>query len=68
MKRVGTGGSIERDLVRRYIKRKLARLARRIEPGYTEPADSCRIVLTEFLAWLEKQPARLRRKGGLGRR
>lgn len=65
--KIGTGGSIERDLVRRYVRRQKKLAAMRVvggeafQRGVSYFADV-------IIAWLDAQPARLRRRGGLGRK
>ena len=64
-KTVGTGGSISRDLARRKIRRMREAINRNHEAsdeiyGYERALD-------EFEKWLNAQPKRLRKKGGLGR-
>ncbi len=57
------GGVIGRTLVKRYVRRKLARKYAR-EDAYPH---SWRIFAINTLAWLDKQPARTKKHGGIGR-
>ena len=55
-KLAGEGGSIERDYVRRWAQRQI--------DMYPHDAE----VLWGLIEWLDKQPKRTRRPGGLGKR
>lgn len=54
---INTGAVIERDLIRRWARRKLS----------TIPDVRASTVLQELLVWLDLQRIRTKRKGGLGR-
>jgi hypothetical protein len=58
-----SGGVIERALVTRYVRRKLAR-ATANEDAYPK---SWRIFAADLLRWLETQPTRTKKAGGIGR-
>ena len=60
---LAAGAVIERSLLRRHIKRKLAMVLGSSTPwgiGY-------RAALNEMLSFVDTQPARTKRKGGIGR-
>ncbi len=54
---LAAGAVIERDAVRRWARRQMARPC----------TASGMLLLDSLLAWLKEQPARTKRKGGIGR-
>jgi len=67
--RIGTGGSIERDLIRRYLNRRMAKIRLSClgsPPKGTRSAHEYQ-VLARTLLWLNKQPERTAQPGGIGR-
>lgn len=60
--KLGTGGSIQRTLVRRKLKRERNIYVHSRELGAILVIN----VLDDLIGWLDKQPKRLKRKGGLG--
>ena len=59
------GAAIERDLVRRWVRRQRARVTQLAMSG--SEAIGRRGTLDALLAWLDAQPQRTRRTGGIGR-
>jgi hypothetical protein len=58
------GGVIERGLVTRYLRRKLAQAKRDGEAANAYPWQD---FVAEMLRWLKAQPVRTSKRGGIGR-